>query len=162
MTNRKNEFSFLNGYSFVFESDGHLIEAWCSTLTGAEKIFVDGTLVSEKRSIKKNSHSDFFVDGYSSVFSIDLNVMSLLTGPCICTLLKDGEPIQRQRLVFPRLSPYRFAMLFVLGGIVGAFLSIADKLLGWPFWLVILLATVVTIALISQVTKKPVIEEDPI
>jgi hypothetical protein len=164
MTNRKSEFSMLKGYSFVFEADGHLVEAWFSSLTGAEKIFVDGALVSKKRNIKRNSQTDFLIEGYSSVYSIDLTIISLLKGPFICTLVKDGVPIQRQRLVFPQLTFAEIFYRFLAGCLSGVAmflaLHVATTYLHWPSLLQMLIILLVCFMLFPKVAVKPVIEDE--
>ncbi|QDV17303.1 hypothetical protein Pan153_19380 [Gimesia panareensis] len=95
----KKSFSLLNGYSFSFEDEGRNIEAWFSALSGQEKVFVEGTLVSSKINLGAVSSHDFSIaeDSYST----RMNAVDLIWGPYICTLCKNGKEIRRQKLVFP-------------------------------------------------------------
>ena len=92
-------FSYIKGYSFHFDDQGHQIEAWFSCLSGREKLLVDGELIKQQRSISRHSVTGFTIDGQA--YKLNMDVVSLLTGPFVCTLSKNGQPIKRQKLVFP-------------------------------------------------------------
>ncbi|QDU12447.1 hypothetical protein CA11_02260 [Gimesia maris] len=121
-------FSFLKGYSFSFEDDGRIIEAWFSSLSGLQKVFVDGTLVSTQRSVATETAHNFMIgdDRYTTT----TKMVSLSKGPFLCTLSKNGNDIKRQKLVYPPLkndlsSPaYRLKSLihFVVIFLASAFL----------------------------------------
>lgn len=122
MTTRKS-FSFFRGYSFSFKTEGCYIEAWFSSFSGLEKVFVNGVLVSSQRNFSKDSTSAFKIG--ENEYSTTLQVKNLLKGPFVCTLSKNGTAFKRQRLVFPqennqsRKVPYLFQfLLFILLGIV--------------------------------------------
>ena len=55
----EKSFSFLKGYSFLFDDDGRKIEAWFSALSGLEKVFVDGDLISSKRNVSTQTSNNF-------------------------------------------------------------------------------------------------------
>jgi len=92
-------FSFLKGYSFSFEDDGRTIEAWFSSLSGLQKVFVDGTLLSSQRSVSTESSHSFMIgdDRYTTTTKI----VSLSKGPLVCTLSKNGKDLKRQKLIYP-------------------------------------------------------------
>lgn len=92
-------FSFLKGYSFTFDDEGRNIEAWFSSLSGSEKVFVDGTLVSSTRNITTRSSNNFQIGEDS--YNTSLKMVSIFKGPVVCTLSKNGEEIKRQKLVYP-------------------------------------------------------------
>ncbi|WP_299467715.1 hypothetical protein, partial [uncultured Gimesia sp.] len=91
-------FSFLKGYSFSFEDDGRTIEAWFSSLSGLQKVFVDGTLLSSQRSVSTESSHSFMIgdDRYTTTTKI----VSLSKGPLVCTLSKNGKDLKRQKLIY--------------------------------------------------------------
>ena len=103
--NQNQNFSFLKGYSFSFNVDNHQIDAWFSSLSGMEKIFVDGKLISSQRSLSFDSSHIVNIDG--SEYSVDLKVTSILKGPVTCTLIKNGSPYRRKTLVFPAMEKYK-------------------------------------------------------
>ena len=63
-------FSFYNGYTFSFDVEGNNIQAWFSTLSGLEKIYVNGDLVASQRSFKRKTSNSFSLSGiqYTTVF----------------------------------------------------------------------------------------------
>ena len=98
MSNKK-AFGFLKGYSFLFEDDGCKIEAWFSTFSGLEKVFVNGDLVASKRSFSKKTENIFMIG--ENKYSTTMTTVSLMRGPSICTLYKNGKEYKRKKLVFP-------------------------------------------------------------
>ena len=86
------------GFSFNFENSGNEITLKCSPFSGLEEVFVNDKLVTSKKTYSKNSTHTFEI-GESS-FSIDLITVSLLKGPIICTLNKNGLPQKRKQIVF--------------------------------------------------------------
>lgn len=96
----KNIFSCIKGYSFTFDVEDHHINAWFSAISGLEKVFVNGKLVASQRSFSKKSTNQFKIG--ENEYSTTLQIESLLKGPFVCTLNKNGKDVRRQRLVFPR------------------------------------------------------------
>ena len=163
MTTEKKTFSFLKGYSFEFECEGHHIESWFSAFSGLEKVFVDGLLVASQRNLNKSSENRFFVDDPSCSTSLDAS--NLLKGPFVCTLLRDGEPIKKQRLVFPVPKPSQnrfwywlgfFVLLGVAFGAVQSHFSLPDS----SFWVFLVIAAVVSIVASMGQRVDPYIEEE--
>ncbi|MDF1743055.1 MAG: hypothetical protein P1V19_05130 [Gimesia sp.] len=97
MSNKKS-FSFRKGYSFSFDDDGRNIEAWFSALSGMEKVFVDGALISSQRTLSKESSHNFIIGEDS--YSTRMDAVSLFKGPFLCTLSKNGKEFKRQKLVY--------------------------------------------------------------
>ncbi len=161
MKQEQRPFSLINGYSFVFEHQGHSIEAWFSALTGFEKVYVDGALVSSQRSLRTDTKNSFTIDDNN--FSTSLTAVSLMKGPFVCTLNKNGVPILRQRLVFParsKTSPIASLVLFML---LGFFFSLAGGYFGFPTWSIYcFIAAVCAVALVRDRRKirRPFIEEE--
>ena len=122
---KEKTFSLTKGYSFSFEDEGKEIQAWFSALSGLEKVYVDGELVSSQRNLSTDSSNVFSIG--QNEYSTNLKVASLLKGPFICTLSKNGNKYKRQKLIFPKLQSksskfsflVRFTFFIVLGGLVG-------------------------------------------
>ena len=113
----------IKGYAFDFECEGHRIDAWVSTFSGLERVFVDGTLVAEQRNFNKRSSNTFSVG--NAKCSTSLDVESLLKGPFVCTLFRNGKPFKRQSLVLPSLTApkkrfwYQLGLFVILGAALG-------------------------------------------
>lgn len=147
--------SFTKGYSFFFKYNNHLIEAWFSMVSGAEKVFVDGKLVSEQRNYKRHSTSSFNIDG--DVLSTSLTAVSLLKGPYICTLAKDGIAINKKTLKFSQVSFLIFA-LYIFFGLSFGF---AHDYFQWPSWTLFLaVALLLFSGFLRRNKHQPVIEEE--
>ena len=129
--NNEKVFSFTKGYTFSFEDEGKKIDAWFSALSGLEKVFVDGKLVSSKRNLSFNSSSVFKIGDQE--YSINMRAVSLIKGPFVCALHRNGKEFKRQKLVFPRAQsktrrfPFfaRFLFYIAVGGIFG---------FAWSYW----------------------------
>lgn len=118
-------FSFRKGYTFSFEEEGSVIEAWFSALSGLEKVYVNGELVSSQRNLSTDSTNSFSIG--PNEYSTTLSVVSLFKGPFVCTLSKNGNEYKRQKLLFPKGNssskglPFiaRFSFFIVLGALFG-------------------------------------------
>jgi len=91
ISNRKKNgaaISVVKGCSFVFAVEGQEIVAWFSSISGLEKIFVDGALVSLQRNFSKDSNNYFTLG--ENEYSINLHVVSLFSGPFVCSLKKNS------------------------------------------------------------------------
>ncbi|MFV0478755.1 MAG: hypothetical protein ACK5ME_13110 [Parahaliea sp.] len=115
----KKTFSFSKGYSFLFEEEGNTIEAWFSAFSGLEKVYVNGNLVCRQRSYSTDSSNSFCVG--PSKYTTNLNTTSLLKGPFVCTLIKNGKPYKQQKLIFPKkgLSSKWILFFIIFSGIFG-------------------------------------------
>ena len=97
---KKKVFSFLKGYTFSFEDEGNNIQAWFSALSGLEKVYVNGDLVTSQRNYSKKSSLSFSISG--NAYTRHMEVTSLLKGPFVCTLTKNSRILQRQKLMAHR------------------------------------------------------------
>lgn len=104
------QFSFSKGYSFQFLEGEYQIQAWFSSFSGREKVFVNGNLVANQRNYSADSTNSFVVNENS--YATNLYVGNLFKGPFTCTLYKNGEPYKRQKLIFPRAKGGALANLF--------------------------------------------------
>lgn len=167
--NKKKPFSLIKGYSFTFQEAGHQIKAWYSVFSGLEKVYVDGELVSSQRNLSTNSTNTFKIG--ENEYSTNLQAISLLKGPFVCTLSKNGVFYKRQKLIFPKLVQRKDRMhlllilLFCAGS--GVAFAIAKDFWQLPnYFLFIFLGVIfLVVYLYSLKTSKgsgPVIEEENI
>ncbi|NRB64556.1 MAG: hypothetical protein HRU40_16265 [Saprospiraceae bacterium] len=62
----------VNGLTFVFHSDEHIIRVWLSTMTGKELVYIDEKLVLKKRNVFKLKTLDSFMEG-STHYELELH-----------------------------------------------------------------------------------------
>lgn len=111
-----------DGFRFNFKTNGHEIEAWGSGKSGKESITFDGTLVSEKRSLRRKSVHSFEHDGVS--YEVEFNMVNLLTSELHCSLIKDGVHVETRKVVPKSTSSKKeffkgFIVAFAIGGLGG-------------------------------------------
>jgi hypothetical protein len=164
---KKKEFSFTKGYTFTFEEDGAVIEVWCSALSGLEKVFVNGELVSSQRNLSTNSTNSFSIG--ENEYSTNLNAVSLLKGPFVCTLSKNGKEYKRQKLIFMKAEPSGKGLPFIVRLsffiLLGACFGIARSYWQLPkesFYVFIAFVIVFTYYSNSNKGKGPIIEHEEI
>ncbi|MGH1439930.1 MAG: hypothetical protein ACRBBR_07470 [Cellvibrionaceae bacterium] len=122
---KKQAFSLIKGYTFSFKDEGKDIQAWFSALTGLERVYINGELVSSQRNLSTDSTNKFSI-GYNE-YSTNMRVENIFKGPFVCTLSKNGKEYKRQKLIFPKLRSKskkisiftRFLFFIVLGGLFG-------------------------------------------
>jgi 23S rRNA pseudoU1915 N3-methylase RlmH len=159
----QNEFSYWKGYTFSFEDEGFQIEAWFSALSGLEKVFVDGEMVSSHRNLSANSTNTFKI--CDNEYSINMQAVSVFRGPFVCTLNKNGEGYKRQKLIFPWAKNIYREFLFAigLGVVIGGAYGVAVTI--WnssnEIMYISLMAFLVAVLLIKFYPSncKPIIEE---
>ncbi len=166
---KKKEFSFTKGYTFTFEEDGAVIEAWFSAFSGLEKVFVNGELVSSKRNLSTDSTNSFSIGG--DEYSTNLNAVSLMKGPFVCTLSKNGKEYKRQKLIFTKAGPSRKSLSFIIRLSFFTFLGICFGV-AHTYWqlpkesIYIFIALIFVIVFIysfrSNKDKGPIIEHEEI
>jgi hypothetical protein len=138
-----SQISLSKGLWFIFTNGGRGISAQCSVLTGKERIFVDGSLVSEKWSFSKNSTHQFVVgdDTYEVVFFIP----HILKGTIECTLKKNGVRVE----CFKTNYRYRHRVVSLLAyALIGALLGFFVGYFNLPVW-PILIALILLIAVFA-------------
>ena len=111
---KQGVFSITKGYHFTFEDEGSKIKAWFSSLSGLEKIYVNGELISSQRNLSKNSFNTFKIG--ENEYSTNMQAISLIKGPYVCTLSKNGQVYKRQKLLFKyrRHTKNAYLLLFFI------------------------------------------------
>ena len=166
MSNESN-ISLTKGFTFSFEDDGNSIDAWFSAFSGLEKVYVNGVLVCSQRNFSRNSKTTFKIG--TNEYSIDINAKSLLKGPFICTLNRNGQAYKRQKLLFPK--PKKRAKIsslltsFLIFLVVGTLFGLAHSYWQLPsefIYIFIALVLIIVTSLNSKNHKsiKPVIENE--
>jgi hypothetical protein len=89
----KSEGSIKNGIWFVYEDGSNLFHIWISAISGKEKIYLNGQIVSEGRTVKKNSALNF-QDSDGANYEVKFKIISLVKGTMMCSLIKNGELIK--------------------------------------------------------------------
>jgi len=156
-------------YSVLFEDGEDKIEYKWGALNGLEKVYVNNSLKgSQKNYTSKTSSIDFSIN--ETDYSVNMEVKSLVKGPVIITLFKNGSAIQRKRALFlvpvPKKEKPGFYLKF--STIIYSVLLILIANLGFNIPLIILI-TLFLIILLSiylyknknyKMISEPVIEED--
>lgn len=119
--------SYRRGFSFDFEDDGHNISVRCSSMTGKERVFLDGKLMAEKRSFRRKS-SMGFMQG-DNRYEVEFNVVNLLNGETHCTLIKNDvhvKTIKKALLKKNQLTGknvwFKLPLYFAIGVAAGIYL----------------------------------------
>ena len=94
----KTNFSFIRGYWFAFSDGNAEISAGGSAITGIEYIYVNGELVSEKRSLAKTSKHSFVIGDTN--YEIVFHVINMLKSTMECSLLKNGEIVKKYKTLY--------------------------------------------------------------
>lgn len=160
-------FSFLRGYTFTFEDEGREIAAWFSAFSGLEKVYVNDELVARQRSYAYDSSSRFEIEG--DVYETRFRAESILRGPYLCTLIKNGNDYKCQKLVFPtakrnkRFSQHLIELVpYVVLGAIFAVFEIYFDLPEWSLYLFVGIVFIFAMWRSLAEGKVPVIEDEPI
>jgi len=95
--NKDENLNLKEGLLFTFDDLDNQIELKCSPYSGLEEVFVNGELVTSKRSYSKNSTVNFDIG--KNAYTLNLKTDSLLKGPITCTLSRNGTPQKKKQIV---------------------------------------------------------------
>ena len=126
-------FSYFGGSWFTFSDQGRQIVAGGSSLTGRERVFVDGALVSEHRNFRRQNAHDFTAGEHR--YRVTFDLASGQRGEIRCTLERDG--VQAGDLLgnwYSRhqLSTWQVAALAVVLTAAAAWVSETYDASYWP------------------------------
>lgn len=138
--------SLRRGIWFVFPLPEGTVHAWGSCLSGLERVYVDGQLVSERRSARRASSHAFDVRGrpHTLVFRSS----DLLKGRLECSVAAEGKWLAGAAARFAgrrRASVLRLA-LCVVGGIGAGVLLSNLELPAWTPWAGVAMLVLMAIA----------------
>jgi hypothetical protein len=146
----KDSLSYIRGFNFYFEDDGHIIHVWSSAITGLEKVYVDNALVSTSRNVSTLSEHEIKIGSidYKVVFSAE----SIIKGPFHCTLYKNNTLLKNKKIMFgnqerPLVRLARRLFIFLLLVMLGVVCSYFDI----PAWCFVILSICV-LMIIDQYT----------
>ena len=134
----------LNGIWFVFPDGDRTIRLWGSTLSGKEKIYVDGELVQESRSLRTKATHEFNID--SDVYRTEFSVT--LRGRTTCVLYKNGAQIAQQTFDYQGSRFVKLWVLIIVSGALG-FLAAVYELLPSSLGAYFGLFSIVVLAIIA-------------
>ncbi len=107
------------GVSFEFEDSGNKITFRSSPFSGLEEVLVNGELVTSKKSYSKISTLEFPIG--DDTYAIVIELVSMIKGPIICTLMKNGAVQKKKQIVF-KLPDTKFSKkLYAFCALLGAF-----------------------------------------
>jgi uncharacterized membrane protein len=149
-----SQVSLSKGFWFIFRDGEREIAAHGSAISGQERIFVNGELISEKRSLSKTSEHQFTVG--NNTYIVMFLVPQILQGKMECSLIKDGRCIQAFR-TYPqhKFKIVRALVALLVGAICGLLLSFFKL----PFWLMFFVVAIYVAIVISQETKNVVVDK---
>jgi hypothetical protein len=122
-----------DGAWFIFRDEERVIAAHNSILA-KETIFINGEIVSERRSVKMKSghHFNFKGNAYEIEFLVGKSFMEVE-----CSLIKDGKCIERfkafNRYQSELKASTRFWILVISGFMLGLLMSLLIGYLKMPF-----------------------------
>jgi hypothetical protein len=110
-----SEASLAQGAWFVFQTPNAVIRAWGSSASGLERIYVDETVVSERRNISLDSRHSIMV--WDEPFHVRFRTISALKGELECSLCReDGQVVQS--FVCKYASSKKYSKTMMVGAVV--------------------------------------------
>ena len=119
------------GVSFEFEDAGYKIIFKSSPYSGLEEVFVNGELATSKKSYSKNSTLNFDIE--ADAYSLVLEVVSMLKGPIICTLNKNGIPQKKKQIVCKLPEDKGTYKKYAIGALLGIIFVVIKIYWDLPF-----------------------------
>jgi hypothetical protein len=134
------------GLWFVFPLEGTTVRAW-GGIAGLERVYVDSSVVSEKRSVGRSSIHTFAIG--ENTYQVAFRTLSYLRAHIECTLIANGKPLNTRmvRYVGGGTNVKRMP-LSVLAAFAAAFVVGFMK---WPLWM--LVPAIVVIIVIQSKTR---------
>jgi hypothetical protein len=150
-----SQVSLLKGYWFIFQDGDREIAAHASALSGRERVFVNGRLVSRKRSLTLTSNHQFLWEG--STYIIVFHAPRLLAAQLECSLTKDNVFIDRFKTSYK--LKHR-ALKVVCSALVGALLGFCTAYFYLPLWPLIIFGVFFMALIVDRETRNIVINRE--
>jgi hypothetical protein len=115
---------YKNGFTFDFKDNDYEISVRCSAKSGKEQVFVNGTLVAEKRSYRRKSIIQFTLGSHR--YEVEFNVIDMFKGETHCTLVKDDthiKTIKKALITKYQVKWGHIPFYFAFGALVGVIIS---------------------------------------
>ena len=118
---RREKINILKPFSFKFNIGDIKFELFLSSISGSEKLVINGEEVSNKRTYSKISKHETIIDG--NKYLIEINCENSRKGPWYCSLYKDNILVEKQQLTFVMeertwksfLSKSLLILVFIIG-----------------------------------------------
>jgi hypothetical protein len=140
--------SFIKGLWFIFRDGDREIAAHGSTL-GQERIFVNGKLVSQKRSLSKKSTHQFIFEG--NMYEIMFIVSKTSSTEMECSLTRDNICVGIFKTYYKQAStvksPIKIFFNIILGLIIGMLMGTFGGLFGILFKIPLMLTLIPSIVI---------------
>jgi hypothetical protein len=121
----KDKFSLRKGLDLYFLDGGNHIKVRVSVISGMEKVYANGKLVSCKRGFSRKSSHIFVVNNIT--YKIVVDVENLTKGPYNCTLFRSGKAIKIKVITFDKF--FEFKTILPEYVIISLYLIV-----GFSFW----------------------------
>lgn len=122
------------GLWFVFPLGERTIHAWGGA-SGLERVYLDGQMVSEHRSVGRLSTHALSIDG--QVHEVAFRTLSYLKAHVECTLLRNNEVIKTISVRYVHQAAAAKHLLLIVAA--GAAIGVAAGFMKWPLWPVFIL-----------------------
>jgi hypothetical protein len=150
-----SQVSLLKGFWFIFRDGDREIAAHGSALSGRERIFVNGQLVSEKRSLSMTSRHQFSWE--ENMYEIMFHIPRILAGRMECSLMKDGIFVE----CFKTSYKFKFKIAkIVTATLAGALLGFTFAYFRLPLWPMLILCACLFFLVVARETNNIVIDRE--
>ncbi len=116
--------SYRGGFTFDFDEAGHTINVHCSSVSGKESVYVDGELVTSKRTFRRKSSLTFAIG--TDNYEIEFNVVDMRKGETHCTLIKNDVHVKtikkallKSNQITGKSGWLKVTLIFIVGAISG-------------------------------------------
>ncbi len=144
MIPEKSQANIKDGIWFVYEDGNNVIKIWGSSISGKEKVFLNETLVSEKRSMRmKSEHA--FSDSTGSKYIVTFTTTNLMKGILECKIFRNDEQIKtfKSKFQIGKSFSLKRILILVLAGVLFATIKRDYNLPDISFWIFLIIVLVI-------------------
>lgn len=154
----QSEASLKNGTWLIHDDGIHTLQIWGSNTNGKEAVYLDGTLVSEFRSVKRTSEHHFS-DESGNNYVVKSAMTSLFKGVRVCFIIRNGKVVKTFTIKYQRDNIAYLKRLFILM-LFAAILGLMSVVFELPRELMyVILAFIVIFSFIKSKHGRLIIEE---
>lgn len=155
---KTSQVSLFRGLWFIFRDGKQEIAAYYSAITGQERMFINGELISKKTSLSRTSEHQFSVNG--NIYKTIFYAPQMLEREIKCFLIKDGKCIKGFKTSYKyKFRIFNFIAKLLIGLLGGAVIGYLFAFFNLPLWLFVFTVLILVLIGILQETKKIVIEQ---
>ncbi len=136
---------------FTFEVDNHAV-VFVSSPYGSEKLYINGSLVISKFSIRLNSKHRFHINNQE--YNIKFKVLNVFTGELLCELYSKSNGLISSKYTKAKLTDKNKNTSIILLIILSAFVGYVAPRLGAWLWLtplLFILAVIISMSIRERV-----------